>query len=95
MKKLILSVLLLMGFTAFAQQPVKDTEAQNKSGANDIRRFVSSQSVVTTTTTTRHGYRKKKPVKAVKDSTYTASADMAETRIDTLKTRRILNYSTF
>lgn len=95
MKKLILSAVLLMGFAAFAQQPVKDIEAQNKSGANDVRRFVSSQTVVTTTTTTRHGFRKKKPVETIKDSTYTANADMAESRIDTLKTRRILNYSTF
>ena len=95
MKNLILSALLLMGFTAIAQEPVKGTEAQNKNGTNDVRRFVSSQSVVTTTTTTKHGYRKKKPIETIKDSTYTEYADMSETKVDTLKARRILNYSSF
>jgi len=94
MKKLILSALLLMGFAATAQEPVKATEIQN-ANTTDVRRFVSSQSVVTTTTTIKHGYRKKKPVETIKDSTLATEADMAEIKIDTLKTRRISNYSTF
>jgi len=90
MKKIILSGIMLIGLAAAAQQPVQVTTSQQAkdSSKTDVRRYVHSDDTSTTVTVTKHGYRKRQPSEAIKDTTVTTKVYIAETKINDIpKTR--------